>query len=144
MSHNNNIVSHVDDENDNCASVDNKDNNKNDEVNGIIAPIIQNSPPPPPIERGLSSKSILTFNYSSDEIADNSRHSMYAEPMDVDPPSIIRAACRNVLDERAKGTIGVRIIVATCGASRPMIGEGRAWMIMLWYKQMQIKTPPLR
>ena len=48
---------------------------------------------------------------------------MYAKPMDVDPPSIIRVACRNVTGERAKGTIGVRIIVVAYGASNLMIGK---------------------
>ena len=116
----------MDDENENGVSVDNEDNNNNnnDEINRVVPPIIQNSPPHPPIERGSSSKSVPIFNDSGDGNASNSKHSMYAEPMDVDPPSIIRVACRNVTSKRAKGTIGVRIIVAARGASSSMIGEG--------------------
>ena len=75
----------MDNENENGASVDNEDNNNNDEVNGIVAPIIQNSPYHPPIERGSLSKSIPTFNDSSDGNTGNSRHLVYAKPMDVDP-----------------------------------------------------------
>ena len=97
----------MDDENENSASVDTEDNNNNDEINGVVAPIIQNSPPYPLIEKGSSSKSVPTFNNSSDGNAGNSRRSLYAEPMDVDPPSIIRAACRNITGEKAKGTICV-------------------------------------
>ena len=44
--------------------------------------------------------------------------------MDVDPFSIIRIEYRNVMGERTKGTIGVRIIAAAHGASSSMIGEG--------------------
>ena len=35
------MLSHVEDENENSASVDNEDNNNNDEINGVVAPIIQ-------------------------------------------------------------------------------------------------------
>ena len=106
LSHNNNILNHVDNENENGASVDNEDNN-NDEIKRVVAPIIQNNPSHPPIERGSSSKFVPTFNHSNDGNADNSRHLEYAERMDIDPPSIIRAVCRNVTGKRAKGTIGV-------------------------------------
>ena len=122
LSHNNNILSHMDDENENGASVDNEDNN-NDEINEVVAPIIQNSPPHPQIERGSSSKSVPTFNDNSDGNAGNFRCSVYAESMDVDPSSIIRAACRNVTGIRAKGTIGIWIIAVARGASSSMIGE---------------------
>ena len=89
LNHNNNIRSHVDDENENGASVDNEDNNNKDEINGVVAPIIQKSPPHPPIERGSSSKSVLTFNDSSDRNAGNSRRLVYTKSMDVDPlPSL--------------------------------------------------------
>ena len=143
LNHNNNILSYMEAENENSVSVDNEDNNNNDEINGVVPPIIQNSPSYPPIKRGSSSKSVPTFNDSSDGNADNSRYLVYAESMDVDPPSIIRVVCRNITSKRAKGTIGVRIITATRGASNLMIGELGAWMIMFWLKQMQIKTPPL-
>ena len=86
----------MDSENENGASVDNEDNNNNDEINGVVAPIIQNSPFHPPIERASSSKFVLTFKHSSDGNAGNSRHLVYTKPMDVDPSSIIRAMCRNV------------------------------------------------
>ena len=47
----------MDVENENGASIDNEYNNNNDEINGVIAPIIQNSPPHPLIEGESSSKS---------------------------------------------------------------------------------------
>ena len=50
LSHNNNILSHVDDENENGARGYNEDDNNNDEINGVVAPIIQNNPSHPPIE----------------------------------------------------------------------------------------------
>ena len=114
----------MDVENENGASVDNEDNNNNDEINRVIAPIIQNNPPHPPIERGSSSKSVSTFNDSSDGNKGSSRHLVYAKPMDVDLSSIIKVACRNVTGKRTKGTIGVRIIAATRGTSSMVIGEG--------------------
>ena len=76
----------MDDENENSGSVDNEDNNNNDEINGVVAPVIQNNPPHPLIDRGSSSKFVLTFNDNSDGNVGNSRRSVYAEPMDVDPP----------------------------------------------------------
>ena len=124
LSHNNNILSHVDSENENGASIDNKENNNNDEINGIVAPIIQNNPAHGTIEKGPSSKSIPSLNDNSDGNTRNSKRSMYAKPMDIDPPSIIKATCRNIMGKRAKGTIGVWIIVGACGASSSMIGEG--------------------
>ena len=114
----------MDDENENGASVDNEDNNNNDEINRVVPPIIQNSPPHSPIERGSSSKSVPTFNDSSDGNVGNSRCLVYAEPMDVDPPSIIRVACRNVTSNRGRRTIGVWIITAVRSASNTVIGEG--------------------
>ena len=90
LSHNNNILSHVDDENENSASLDIEDSNNNDEINKVVAPIIQNSPPYPPIERGSSSKFVLTFNGSSDGNVGSSRHLVYAKSMDVDPPPLLR------------------------------------------------------
>ena len=144
LSHNNNIFSHVDNENEKGASVDNEDNNNNDEINKVVAPIIQNSPPYPPIERGSSSKSIPTFNDSSDGNIGSSRRSMYAKLMDVDPSSIIRANYRNVTGKRAKGTIGVRIIVAARGASSSMIGEeGMDDNVLVETNENQ-NSPPLR
>ena len=124
VTHNNNILSYVHDENKNAPSIDNEDNNNNDEINGIVALVIQNSPPHPPIERGLSSKSVLIFNDSIDGNAGNSRRSVYAKSMDIDPPSIIRATYRNVMGERCKSIIGVRIMVAARGASSLVIGGG--------------------
>ena len=45
----------MDDENENGASIDNEDNNNNDEISGVVAPIIQKSLAHTPIERGSSS-----------------------------------------------------------------------------------------
>ena len=90
LSHNNNIFRHVDDENENGASVDNEDNNNNDEINGVVAAIIQNSPPYSLIERGSSSKSVPTFHDSSDGNACNYRRSVCTKPMDVNPPPSLR------------------------------------------------------
>ena len=121
LSQNNNIFNHLNNENENVASDNNDDNNNNnDKNNKVVAPIIENSPLHPPIERESSSKSILTFNGNNVQNASSSRRLVHTKPMDVDSPSIIMATFRNVTGDKDKGSIGVRIIAIARGVASSM------------------------
>ena len=125
FSQNNNVVAHLNNENDTIVGDDNGDNNIIDRVDEAVAPIIQNNPPHGQMEIGSSSKSVPTIDSNSVENVDNSRRSLHVKQMDVDSPSITMAMPKNVREDRDKGTIGIRIIGAARGAVATVIGGGR-------------------
>ena len=125
FSQNNNVVEHLNNENNTVVGDENGDNNMTARVNEVVAPIIQNSAPHGRMEIGSSSKSVPTFDSNSVENADNSRHSVHLEQMDVNFSSITIAMPRNVRKDRGKGTIGTRIIEAARAAVATVIGGRR-------------------
>ena len=156
FSQNNNVVEHLNNENDTVVGDDNGDNNMTDRVDEVVAPIIQNSALHGRMEIGSSSNSIPTFDSNSVENVDSSRRLLHMEQMDTDSPSMTMAMRRNVKEDRGKGTIGTRIIqaaratVATviarwegdgrkcCGQSnfqpkyRSSVGENKQWYTCNW------------
>ena len=125
FSQNNNVVEHLNNENDTVVEDDNGDNNMTDRVDEVVAPIIQNDAPHGRMEIESSSNSVPTFDSNSVENADSSRCSLHVEQMDTDSPSITMAMPRNVREDRDKGTIGTRIIEAVLVAVATVIGGRR-------------------
>ena len=125
FSQNNNVVEHLNNENDTVVGDDNGDNNITDKVDEAVAPIIQNSAPHGRMEIGSSSKSVPTFDSNSVENANSSKRSLYIEKMDIDSPSMTMAMPRNVREDKGKGTIGTRIIEVARGAVATVIGGRR-------------------
>ena len=83
FSQNNNVVEHLNNENDTIIGDDNGDNNITNRVDETVAPIIQNSASHGRMEIGSSSKSIPIFDSNNVENTDSSRRS-HVEQMDVD------------------------------------------------------------
>ena len=125
FSQNNNVVKHLNNENDTVVEDDNGDNNMTDRVDGVVAPVIQNSAPYGRMEIGSSSNSVPTFDSNNVKNVDSSRRSIHVEQMDTNSPSMTMAMLRNVREDRGKGTIGTRIIEVARGAIATVIGGGR-------------------
>ena len=106
FSQNNNVIEHLNNENDTVVGDNNGDNNMTDRVDEVVAPIIQNSAPHGQMEIGSLSNSVPTFDSNSVENIDSSRRSIHVEQMDIDSSSMTIAMPRNVREDRGKGTIG--------------------------------------
>ena len=132
FSQNNNVVEHLNNDNDTVVGDDNGDNNMTNRVDEVVAPIIQSNAPHGRIEIGSSSNSIPTFDSNNVENADSSRRSVHVEQMNTNSPSMTMAMPRNVREDRGKGTIGTRIIEAARVAVATVIGGVRGWKKMLW------------
>ena len=125
LGENNNIVEHLNNEDDTIVGDDNGDNNMTARVDEVVAPVIENSAPHGRMEIGSSSNSIPTIDSNSVENADSSRCSVHVEQVDTESPSMTMAMPNNVREERGKGTIGTRIIEAVRAAVATVIGGGR-------------------
>ena len=125
LGENNNIVEHLNNEDDTVVGDDNGDNNMTSRVDEVVAPIIENSAPLGQMEIGSSSNSVPTIDSNSVENADSSRRSVYVEQVDTESPSMTMAMPNNVREERGKGAIGTRIIEAARAAVATVIGDGR-------------------
>ena len=125
LGQNNNVVEHLNNEDDTVVGDDNGDNNMTARIDEVVAPIIENSAPYGRMEIGSSSNSVPTIGSSSVENADNFRRSVHVEQVDTESPSMTMAMPNNVREERSKGTIGTRIIEATRTAVATVIGGGR-------------------
>ena len=123
LGENNNIVEHLNNEDDTVVGDDNGDNNMTGRVDEVVAPVIENSAPHGRMEIGSSSNSVPTIDSNSVENADSSRRSVHVEQVDIESPSMTMAMPNNVTgEERGKGTIGTRIIGAARAAVATMIG----------------------
>ena len=125
LGENNNIVEHLNNEDDTIVGDDNGDNNMTGRVDEVVAPVIENSAPHGRMEIGSSSNSVPTIDSNSVENADSSRRSVHVKQVDTESPSMTMAMPNNVREERGKGTIGTRIIGATRAAVATVIGSGR-------------------
>ena len=125
LGQNNNVVEHLNNEDDTIVEDDNSDNNMTARVDEVVAPVIQNSAPYGRMEIGSSSNSVPTFDSNSIENVDSSRRSIHVEQMDTESPSMAMAMPRNVREDRGKGIIGTRIIEAARAAVATVIGGRR-------------------
>ena len=125
LGENNNIVEHLNNEDDTIVRDDNGDNNMTSRVDEVVAPVIENSAPHGRMEIGSSSNSVPTIDSNSVENADSSKRSVHVEQVDIESPSMTMAMPNNVREERGKGTIGTRIIGAARVAVAMVIGGGR-------------------
>ena len=125
LGENNNIVEHLNNEDDIVVGDDNGDNNITGRVDEVVAPVIENSALHGRMEIGSSSNSIPTINSNSVENADSSRRSVHVEQVDAESPSMSMAMLNNVREERGKGTIGTRIIGAARATVATVIGGGK-------------------
>ena len=125
LGENNNIVEHLNNEDDTVVRDDNGDNNMTGRVDEVVALVIENSAPHGRMEIGSSSNSVPTIDSNSVENVDSSRRSVHVEQVDTESPSMIMAMPNNVREERGKDTIGTRIIGAACAAVATVIGGGR-------------------
>ena len=125
LGQNNNVVEHLNNEDDTVVGDDNGDNNMTARVDEVVAPVIENSTPHGRMEIGSSSNSVPTIGSNNVENADSSRRSVHVEQMDTKSPSMTMAMPRNVREERGKGTIGTWIIEAASAAVIMVIGGGR-------------------
>ena len=112
LGENNNIVEHLNNEDDNVVEDDNGDNNMTGRVDEVVAVVIENSAPHSRMEIGSSSNSVPTIDSNSVENVDSSRRSVHVEQVDPKSPSMTMAMPNNVREERGKGTIGTWIIEA--------------------------------
>ena len=125
LGENNDIVEHLNNEDDTVVGDDNGDDNMTGRVDEVVAPVIENSAPYGRMEIGSSSNSVPTIDSNSVENADSSRRSIHVEQVDAESPSMSMAMPNNVREERNKGTIGTRIIGAARAAVATVIGGGR-------------------
>ena len=125
LGQNNNVVEHLNNEDDIVVGDDNGDNNMTARVDEVVALVIENSAPHGRMEIGSSSNFIPTIDSNSVENVDSSKRSVHVEQMDTGSPSMTMAMPRNVREERGKGTIGTRIIEAARAAVATVIGGGR-------------------
>ena len=125
LDENNNIVEHLNNEDDTVVGDDNGDNNMTSRVDEVVVPVIENSAPHGRMEIGSSSNSVPTIDSNSVENADSSRRSVHVEQVDAKSPSMSMAMPNNVREERGKGTIGTRIIGAARAAVATVIGGGK-------------------
>ena len=125
LGENNDIVEHLNNEDDTVVGDDNGDNNMTGRVDEVVALVIENSAPHGWMEIGSSSNSVLAIDSNSVENVDNSRCLVHVEQVDAEFPSMSMAMPNNVREERSKGTIGTRIIGAARAAVATVIGGGR-------------------
>ena len=125
LSQNNNVLKHLNNEDDTVVGDDNGDNNMIARVDAVVAPVIENSAPHGRMEIGSSSNSAPTIDSNSVENADSSRCLVHVEQVDTESPSMTMAMLNNVREERGKGTIGTQIIEAAHAAVATVIGGGR-------------------
>ena len=125
LGQNNNVVEHLNNEDDTVVGDDNGDNNMTGRVDEVVALVIENSAPLGRMEIGSSSNSVPTIDSNSVEYADSSRRSIHVEQVDTESPSMTMAMPNNVKEERGKGTIGTRIIEVARAAVAMVIGGGR-------------------
>ena len=125
LGENNNIVEHLNNEDDTVVGDENSDTNMTAGVDEVVAPVIENSALHGQMERGSSSNSVPTIDSNSVENTDSSKRLVQVEQMDIESPSMTMAMLRNVREDRSKGTIGTRIIEATHAAVATVIGGGR-------------------
>ena len=112
LGQNNNVVEHLNNEDDTIVGDDNGDNNMTARVDEVVAPVIENSAPHGWMEIGSSSNSVPTIDSNNVENVDSSRHSLHVEQVDTESSSMTMAMQNNVREERGKGTIGIKIIKA--------------------------------
>ena len=79
LGQNNNIVEHLNNEDDTVVGDDNGDNNMTGRFDEVVAPIIENSAPHGRMEIGSSSNSVPTIDSNSVENANSSRRSVHVE-----------------------------------------------------------------
>ena len=79
LGENNNVIEHLNNEDDTIVGDDNGDNNIIARVDEVVAPIIQNSAPYGRMEIGSSSNSVPTIDSNSVENIDSSKRSLYVE-----------------------------------------------------------------
>ena len=125
LGENNDIVEHLNNEDDIVVGDDNGDNNMTGRVDEVVAPVIENSAPHGRLEIRSLSNSVATIDSNSVENADNSRRSVHVEQVDAESPSMSMAMPNNVREERGKGTIGTRIIGAARATIATVIQGGR-------------------
>ena len=125
LGQNNNVVEHLNNEDDTVVGDDNGDNNRTARVDEVVALIIQNNTPHGRMEIRSSSNSVPTFDSKSVENADSSKRLVHVEQMDTESPSMTMAMPRNVREDRSKCTIGTRIIEAARAAVATVIGGRR-------------------
>ena len=125
LGENNNIVEHLNNEDNTVVGDDNGDNNMTGRVDEVVAPIIENSAPHGRMEIGSSSNSVPTIDSNNVENADSSKRSVHVEKVDTESPSMTMATPNNIREERGKGTIGTRINGAARAAVATVIGSGR-------------------
>ena len=125
LGQNNNVVEHLNNEDDIVVGDDNGDNNMTARVNEVVAPVNENSAPHGRMEIGSSSNSVPTIDSNSVENADSSRRLVHVEQVDTKSPSMTIAMLNNVREKRGKATIGTPIIEAERAAVATVIGSGR-------------------
>ena len=125
LGENNNIVEHLNNEDDTVVGDDIGDTNMTARVDEVVAPVIENSAPHGRMELGSSSNYIPTIDSNSVENADSSKRSIHVEEVDTQSPSMTMAMPNNVREERGKGTIGTRIIGAARATVATVIGGRR-------------------
>ena len=84
LNENNNIVEHLNNEDDTVVGDDNGDNNMTDRVDEVVASVIKNSARHGRMKIGSSSNSVPTIDNNSVENADSSRRSVHVEQVDTD------------------------------------------------------------
>ena len=124
LGENNDIVEHLNNEDDTVVGDDNGDN-MTGRVDEVVALVIENSALHGRMEIGSLSNSVPTIDSNSVENADSSRRSVHVEQVDAESLSMSMAMPNNVREERGKGTIGTRIIGAARAAVATVIGGGR-------------------
>ena len=125
LGQNNNVVEHLNNEDDTVVGDDNGDNNMTARVDEVVAPVIENSASHGRMEIGSSSNSVPTIDSNSVENADSSRRSVHVEQVDIESPSMTMAMPNNDREERRKDTIGTQIIEAARAAVATVIKGGR-------------------
>ena len=125
LGQNNNVVEHLNNEDDTVVGDENGDTNMTGRVDEVVAPVIENNAPHGQMEIGSSSNFVPNIDNNSVENADSSRRSVHVEQANTESPSMTMAMPRNVREERGKGTIGKRIIEAARVVVATVIGGGR-------------------
>ena len=96
LGENNNIVEHLNNEDDTVVGDDNGDNNMTARVDEVVASVIENSAPHGRMEIGSSSNFVPTIDSNSVENIDSSRSSVHVEQVDTKSPSMTMAMPNNV------------------------------------------------
>ena len=114
LGENNNIVEHLNNEDDTVVRDDNGDNNMTGRVDEVVAPVIENSAPHGEMEIGSSSNSVPTIDSNSVENVDSSRCSVYVDQVDTKSPSMTMAMPNNVREERQRYNCYTDFRSSTC------------------------------